>query len=146
MNANTSLMKTKPTRSPRSIQINAPEVSGQNGAIKIHLARKPQPTRAAGSTSERSLPQKAGARASFERQPAPRIPGITKEMVRRHLPHLLKDKVLEHRPATLSEWLLVEWHLARKLHLSPLQLAHFISEAMHPPQPTHSNSRLLPAR
>lgn len=143
MNANASLMKTKPNRPTR---LNAPEISCQNGAIKIHVARKPQPTRAAGSALDRPLSEKTGARATVGRQPAPRIPGITKEMVRRHLPHLLKDKVLEHRPATLSEWLLVEWHLARKLHLPPLQLAHFISEAVHPPQPTHPNARLLPAR
>jgi hypothetical protein len=64
------------------------------------------------------------------KQPVPRIPGITKRMVQQHLPCLSKDKILNHPPATIREWLLAEWHLARELKLSPLRLAYVFSEAL----------------
>lgn len=47
-------------------------------------------------------------------QPKPRIPGITRAMVRVHARQLFRD-VYPQRTLTVREWRLVEGDLARKL-------------------------------
>lgn len=47
-------------------------------------------------------------------QPQPRIPGLTRPMVRAHATRLFRD-VFPEQPLTPREWRLVEQDLARKL-------------------------------
>jgi hypothetical protein len=47
-------------------------------------------------------------------QPRPRVPGISRAMVRSHAARLFYD-VLVERPLTREEWHLAEQDLARKL-------------------------------
>jgi len=48
------------------------------------------------------------------RQPAPRIPGLTRQMVKQHAARLYRDVLASH-PLTEEEWRNVEVDLARKL-------------------------------
>jgi hypothetical protein len=48
------------------------------------------------------------------KQPYPRIPGVTRRMVRVHAAQMFRD-VLRSRPLTSHEWRLVEADLARRL-------------------------------
>jgi len=49
-----------------------------------------------------------------KKQPRPRIPGLTRQMVRAHATRLFRD-VFPEQPLTPREWRLVEEDLARKL-------------------------------
>jgi len=56
------------------------------------------------------------------------FPVITKGMVRDHVRKLLKKGDLKRKPKTGKGWRLAEFDLAKRLIVSPLRLAFFISE------------------
>ena len=104
------------------------------GRIKIRVTHSPANRK---SPKPKNRPEEDPARADLlmvvKAQPAPRIPELTREMVRCHVPRLLAEKILDHAPATLSDWLLAEWHLARELDLPESQLACFSSATTRHP-------------
>lgn len=121
------------------------EIIHRNGQLKISVVKLAKGMQAVqipiqfkdGLASSRR--NGASTPAMVVKQPEPKHPGLTKKMIREQLPGLLRDRFLTREPATMSDWLLAEWHVARKLNLPKLRLAHFVSETLHASRGVHQH-------
>ena len=51
-----------------------------------------------------------------------------------HLTGYRERGVLKRKAASVSDWLMAEWHLAKELKVSPIRLAYFVSEVLTEPE------------